>query len=224
MVAYIFPKFHPRLIRPDLLRHFAVFTKIGGRFCKNFSAHPYRLFLATMYSCLRNGRVWRSTATHIELNEDRRDFLEQLLNLDSASFDFITKKAAGLRNGIKCQVDRSLTSSGSYNVAFPIKFDDGVCWLLRIRRPRKNESRSTEEELMKSSIATMMYLKDNKRIPVPEVYFSCSNYWDNPLGAPFIVMELIDGIPISHADDFLYVLGETMATKRGLRPDMSYCQ
>jgi hypothetical protein len=52
---------------------------------------------------------------------------------------------------------------------------------------------------MKSSIATMMYLKDNKRIPVPEVYFSCSNR-DNPLDAPFIVMELIDGIPISKGE------------------------
>jgi hypothetical protein len=30
MVAYIFPKSHRRLICPDLLRHFAVFKKIGG--------------------------------------------------------------------------------------------------------------------------------------------------------------------------------------------------
>lgn len=150
-----------------------------------------------MYSCLLNQKVWRRAATNIEFKKDRRDFLERLLSLDSASFDFITKKAAGLRNGIKCQVDRSLTSSGTYNVAFPIKFDDGVYWLLRIRRP-KNQSRSTEDQLMKSSIATMMYLKDNKRIPIPEVYFSCSS-WDNPLRAPFIVMELIDGIPISKA-------------------------
>ena len=151
-----------------------------------------------MYSCLLNKKVWRTPGSIFEFDKARRDFLDLLLSLDSGRFNFITKKAAGLRNGIKCQVDRSLTSSGSYNVAFPIKFDDGVYWLLRVRRP-SNQSASTEDQLMKSSIATMMYLKDNKRIPIPEVYFSCSS-WDNPLHAPFIVMELIDGIPISYAD------------------------
>jgi hypothetical protein len=150
-----------------------------------------------MYSCLLNKDVWSRTE-ELDSKFHHRDFLKRLLSLDSASFDSITTEASDFRNGVKCRVDLSIISSGSYNLACPIIFDDGVYWLLRFCALHDYSTM----DVMEHSIATMRYLKDkNARIPIPEVYFYALN-GRNPLGVPYMAMEFIDGVPTPYADRF----------------------
>jgi len=45
----------------------------------------------------------------------------------------------------------------------------------------------------------MEYVKNNTTIPLPKVYF-CDSSHNNSLGAPFMVMDYIDGVPIPFSD------------------------
>jgi hypothetical protein len=53
--------------------------------------------------------------------------------------------------------------------------------------------------MIESSVITMEYVRSHTTIPVPRVHFHDSRC-NNPLKAPFIVMDFIDGVPIPFSD------------------------
>ncbi|KAI9644430.1 hypothetical protein NHQ30_006451 [Ciborinia camelliae] len=52
-------------------------------------------------------------------------------------------------------------------------------------------------DLLESEVATMKFIKENSKIPVPEIYDHCSTS-SNPIGVPFILMSKAPGIPLSN--------------------------
>ena len=77
-----------------------------------------------------------------------------------------------LRGGQCCFCDTSqVTACGSFNWTILISFHDGVEWVLR--SPRDDgaiKSDETNLSLLASEAATLMYIRANSTIPVPEVF------------------------------------------------------
>ena len=102
-------------------------------------------------------------------------------------------------------------STGSFCVSFPIIFEDGVFWLLRIRCPPQESDLKSEvwehslrtfaavSSMIDSSVTTIKYVQTHSQIPVPTVHFYDSGY-DNVFLAPYIVMDYIDGLPAPWSD------------------------
>ena len=84
---------------------------------------------------------------------------------------------------------------GSYHIVFPIEFADGMKWMLKVSA-NGDHFDSVAAAAMASEAQTMRMLKKETSIPVPTVYaFDTSS--ENPLSAPFILMEKLDGRPLN---------------------------
>lgn len=85
---------------------------------------------------------------------------------------------------------------GSYHVLFPVTFDDGLRWLVKIPI---NGTAAKWDELAASALAceanTMRLLKRQTSIPLPDV-LDFSSTTENPLRCPYIVMTFIDGVSL----------------------------
>ncbi|KAI1974377.1 hypothetical protein LOZ53_002829 [Ophidiomyces ophidiicola] len=93
---------------------------------------------------------------------------------------------------------------GSYNINFPVVFcDTDGCemekWIVRIPLiPRL----AFPEEKMRGEIATMKYVSEKTKIPIPQLYgYSISS--DNVLGQPFMLLEFIEGQTLHSVLEFL---------------------
>ena len=77
-----------------------------------------------------------------------------------------------LRGGQYCVYDTfQIPACGSFNWAIRIAFHDGVEWVLR--SPRDDgviKSDETNLLLLASEAATLIYIRANSTIPVPEVF------------------------------------------------------
>jgi aminoglycoside phosphotransferase (APT) family kinase protein len=71
-----------------------------------------------------------------------------------------------------------------------LQFADKTRWAARVHITRSGYL-STKSRLQ-SEIATMLFIKENSDLPVAEV-FAYELDEDNPVGAPFILMELLPG-------------------------------
>ena len=84
---------------------------------------------------------------------------------------------------------------GSYHIVFPIEFADGMKWMLKVSA-NGNHFDAVAAAAIASEAQTMRMLKKETSIPVPTVYaFDTSS--ENPLSAPFILMEKLDGRPLT---------------------------
>jgi len=115
----------------------------------------------------------------------------------------VCASATAIRD-IACRLGR--INFGGVNMIRQLAFDDGVQWVVRIPMPRrivgddgsfsiqtKAEFWSDEQaEAMKSEVYTMIYIRDHSDIPVPEIFGFDANT-DNPIGAPYIFMECVQG-------------------------------
>ncbi|KAJ6178162.1 hypothetical protein N7519_008623 [Penicillium mononematosum] len=76
--------------------------------------------------------------------------------------------------GKECSCDETQRpSSGSLNWVVFISFDDGVEWVFRSPRRSFGLQKTTAGEVLVSEVATMNYLREMGKIPVPEVF----SYW-----------------------------------------------
>lgn len=85
---------------------------------------------------------------------------------------------------------------GSYHVLFPVRFQDGLRWLLKVpghgTRARFDASAAVA---LRSEALTMRLIRRETSIPIPDVLaFEAS--LDNALGCPFILMSFIPGISL----------------------------
>ncbi|KAI9833145.1 MAG: hypothetical protein M1819_003767 [Sarea resinae] len=108
----------------------------------------------------------------------------------------LAARASHLRNGIPCHIpplryDHSSRTSvmGNMNYHVHLRFDDGVCWLARIRRCNAESPPSClQDYAMKSEVATLCFLEKTK-VPAPKVYDFALEGKDNPVGIGYILME-----------------------------------
>jgi isoamyl acetate esterase len=124
----------------------------------------------------------------------------------SINHDALAKHASNVRARLEaspecqipCTIDTSLFAAGWYNIVFNVEFEDGACWIARVRRePEAEEDLGSESERTKqleSEVYTMAYVKANSTIPVPTVYdFKAQR--DPVIGCRFILMEVLPGHP-----------------------------
>jgi Phosphotransferase enzyme family len=85
---------------------------------------------------------------------------------------------------------------GSYHVLYPVKFNDGVRWLLKVpSNGTKDKFNETSARALRSEARTMRCIKQKTTIPIPTVYSFSDTYY-NELNCPFILLEFMDGKPL----------------------------
>ncbi|KAI9748202.1 MAG: hypothetical protein M4579_007287, partial [Chaenotheca gracillima] len=85
---------------------------------------------------------------------------------------------------------------GSYNVLFPLRFEDGLRWVLKVpatAHPGRWDEQAARS--LKAEAQTMRLLNCSTTIAVPKM-FSFEPSMDNELNCAFILMEYIDGVPL----------------------------
>ena len=87
--------------------------------------------------------------------------------------------------------------AGSYNILFQLKFSDGVRWLFKVPiHGFHARFDGLAAQALESEAMTMRLIRRQTGIPVPEVYAFDSSM-DNDIKCPFIMMEHIQGQPLS---------------------------
>ncbi|KAI9764063.1 MAG: hypothetical protein M1835_007654 [Candelina submexicana] len=89
---------------------------------------------------------------------------------------------------------------GQSNLVKQVTFEDGTCWLARLRMPELEivfgrREACTPDVTLGIEASTMKFFRRSSahtRIPVPNVYYTETKS-SNPVGAPFILMEYIHG-------------------------------
>ena len=85
---------------------------------------------------------------------------------------------------------------GSYNILYPIEFNDGVEWIIKVpQRGTPDKFGDYERHALLSEAITMRKLKRETTVPVPRVFAFDSGF--EQLGCPFILMEYVDGSVLS---------------------------
>lgn len=120
----------------------------------------------------------------------------------SINFASLTRLAAELRgvDPSECFVNPALFQRGSCNVVFELSFADGTPWIAKFRLPPLawlsppcERFQQLQDEIAQSEIDTMQYIKSNTSIPIPAIFHYDLNTKQNNVGAPYILMEGIDG-------------------------------
>lgn len=85
---------------------------------------------------------------------------------------------------------------GSYHALFPIRFQDGLRWILKIPACGIPEQfTASAAAALRSEALTMRLIQRETSIPIPCV-FAFSSTLDNELGVPYILMEFMPGISL----------------------------
>ena len=93
---------------------------------------------------------------------------------------------------VGCRLLSNITC-GSYNAVFRVLFADGTLWVLKVPANGHHECwDAPAREALTSEAFTMRLIRRETSIPVPEVFAFDASY-ENELGCPFILMELIHG-------------------------------
>ncbi|KAJ5108556.1 hypothetical protein N7456_005231 [Penicillium angulare] len=109
----------------------------------------------------------------------------------------LCRKASTLRQGVTCTCDPGQRpSTGSFNWAIFVTFEDKVRWVFRSPRSRASRALEMDMKLLASEAATLRYLRSQSDIPVPEVFDYCASS-NNETGVPFILMSEAPGWPLS---------------------------
>ncbi|KAI9839444.1 MAG: hypothetical protein M1819_002069 [Sarea resinae] len=114
----------------------------------------------------------------------------------------LAARASELRNGIPCHIAPlcfdDLESSrwsvmGGMNYHIELKFNDGICWLARVRRfNATSPPPMVRDYIIKSEVATLRFLETTK-VPAPKVFDFVLEGNDNPVGVGYILMEKMAG-------------------------------
>src|SRR5205085_2133228 len=96
------------------------------------------------------------------------------------------------RNGIACILSDKF-SHGSEHAVFEIVFEDQCIWICRARRRDLEESPHYLKMTMDSTVACMLYVRQNTSVPVPKIYDYQSDPSATSIGACYMFMEPIYG-------------------------------
>ncbi|RAK71660.1 phosphotransferase enzyme family protein [Aspergillus fijiensis CBS 313.89] len=97
---------------------------------------------------------------------------------------------------LPCQLDGTF-HHGAYNAGIKMVFGDGTAWIVRFPRVRKVCDDFIDEKVAMEVTALNLY-HNSTTIPVPKVH-AWGPATSNPLGlGPFIIMDFIHGVSLSH--------------------------
>ncbi|CAI7566213.1 unnamed protein product [Penicillium bialowiezense] len=86
---------------------------------------------------------------------------------------------------------------GSFNICYPVTFEDGVRWLLKVPAcGTQGQFSDADAESLRSEALTMRLLRRETTIPLPEV-FAFESSCKNELNCPFILMSYVEGRKLS---------------------------
>jgi isoamyl acetate esterase len=131
-----------------------------------------------------------------------RDHVREFIN--TLNFDWLENRANNVLGRTGCEVRRDIFSSGQDNIVFELSFPDNTMWVARISKPpfanvgassTPSSHRGAAEML--SEIYTIDYVSKNTTIPTPRILDYDVNR-SNPLGAPYMLMEEIQGHFVEH--------------------------
>ncbi|KAL8947938.1 MAG: hypothetical protein Q9222_005828 [Ikaeria aurantiellina] len=86
---------------------------------------------------------------------------------------------------------------GSYNLLFPVRFRDGIQWLLKIPANGHDGWDEASARALTSEVVTMKHIYSNSAVPVPRIY-GYNSTLDNPVRCPYVLMERFEGSPLHH--------------------------
>ncbi|EXJ80739.1 hypothetical protein A1O3_07023 [Capronia epimyces CBS 606.96] len=114
----------------------------------------------------------------------------------AVKWDQLVSRCSRLHGGIPCSLGEKF-SIGHFNMVRRIVFEDGTSWVARLRLPRLGAVLGDREMLdeartLQVEVASMKFLKAKTGMPVPEIH-SYSVDAKNEVGAPYILMDYIDG-------------------------------
>lgn len=98
--------------------------------------------------------------------------------------------ASGLAGHLECKA-LDQVASGLNNIVRVLEFSDQTRWVARVHVRRSNSLVSGTK--LKTEIATMQFIKEHSDLPVPRV-FAYEVDENNPVGAAFMLIELLPGI------------------------------
>lgn len=104
-----------------------------------------------------------------------------------------------------------------------IRFMDDIQWAARLRLPTLKDSGTSFDiaKSMECEASTITLVRQNTRIPVPEIYAFESDS-NCPIKTPFMLMECLAGnvgmdigmeVPLAHQQDFFKDLAEIQVSK-----------
>jgi aminoglycoside phosphotransferase (APT) family kinase protein len=104
----------------------------------------------------------------------------------------IRARSSNFSSSVLCTVDPQ-PKSGSYNVVFTIRFEDGLKWIARLPKAECNPTLTRRLEL---DVIGMRFIQDRTTIPLPPIY-DFNSTEDNVLGRPYMIQSFVDGSPLS---------------------------
>ncbi|KAH7000431.1 hypothetical protein EDB80DRAFT_866450 [Ilyonectria destructans] len=121
--------------------------------------------------------------------------------LASVNLELLPQFAAKVRQSLEPGTEHKCSMigapmHGSFNILFPLDFDDGVRWLLKVpARGVKGKWDEMAASALTTEANSMRMLKRETTIPLPEV-FDYSDTTENALRCPYILMSNISGLPL----------------------------
>jgi aminoglycoside phosphotransferase (APT) family kinase protein len=141
---------------------------------------------------LRNEILRRQSTTLIE------QYKREVLGWDtalSAAKKFSKGKACSMGQGTGVEGSRVPEIGGTYNLCYWVRVE-GVSGEWVVRFPLMGITcRDSTLARMRSEVATMQFLNQHTRVPVPAIIGYCEDDGELP---PFIVLESIEGIRLTH--------------------------
>ncbi|KAI9655636.1 MAG: hypothetical protein M1831_004788 [Alyxoria varia] len=107
-----------------------------------------------------------------------------------------------VNDGLKALLDVREPFFGKRNVLYRVRMPDKLLWMARLYNSLRNKSAIQDQTqrhvnqslLFESEVASMRFIKEKTKIPVPAVYGYDTTH-NNALGTPYIFMEFIPGKP-----------------------------
>ena len=146
----------------------------------------------------------RSSGTSSSSNSDHAEVLAEVLQL--LRLELVPALAVKLRQEEASRTSHisafspfdldatveSVPLHGSYNFLFPINFNDGARWLIKVPQRATIESFGDREKRALISEAVLMTrLKQETDVPVPKIFGFSATFAE--LGYPYILMEFVQG-------------------------------
>lgn len=137
-----------------------------------------------------------------EASNDKDSFDEFMTILYELNKDSLPGYASHIRKKLDASYDRSDPIIhepvwGSFNVRLPLEFKDGVQWIARFPvNGTKGKWDAISATALTTEAQTMVMLGNETTIPLPRV-FSYSATTENELNCHFILMSLIEGLPLN---------------------------
>ncbi|KAE8149487.1 phosphotransferase enzyme family protein [Aspergillus avenaceus] len=170
------------------------FKPISKQYCRSMSSSPHDLHCVDMRSS-QAGKDWNSSDEFFKFTRGRF-LVEEAKNLKSRETKFdlnrLARVAADSVGATQC-ISIKKYPDGMFNKAFLMTMDNGREVVSKVPNPNAGIPHFTTA----SEVATMDFVRKVLDTPAPRVYSWNSQAKSHPVGAEFIIMDKVEGVPLS---------------------------